>query len=152
MEIKIYTSQWVGAENLLITRLTGDVNIAEIVKWEKSLLNATEEIPNKSNFKIFVDLFGFKAVDIEAHKRFRSIIPLVLSQYGWRVGYLNLFEEANDLTLTSKRGIKCFGAAHVHHDATKIEKYQSMFGNKTEQYFTDPVMARMWISKLSISS
>ena len=148
MENKRKGSRWFPEKKLLVTELSGDITIADIGKWEASLYSVFDKIEDGGTFKIFVDLVGFKAVSIEAHKRYRDIIPLVLAGYGWRVGYLNLFEEAAGLKLTNKRGVSCIGAAHAHHDATKIEKYQSMFGTDREQFFTDPVRARAWIEQL----
>ena len=148
MENKRTRSQWFREEKLLVTELSGDITIVDIEKWETSLYGAFDEIEDGGTFKIFVDLVGLKAVNIDAHKRYRDIIPLALADYGWRVGYLDLFEEAAGLKLTNKRGVSCIGAAHAHQDATKIEKYQSMFGTDREQFFTDPVRAREWIEQL----
>lgn len=149
VQINNLESRWLAEKKLLMTRLCEEVDITSVVQWERSLVNKVEEIPDGNAFKIFIDLFGFKAVDLDTHKRFRSVIPVLLSQYNWRIGYLNLFEEANDLVLSSKRGVQCFGAAHVHQDETKIEKYQSMFGTDAERYFTNPAQAWNWINQLT---
>ena len=148
MENKRTNSQWLPEKKLLLTELSGKVTIHDIERWETSLYRALDKIEDGGVFKIFVDLVGFQAINIEAHKRYRDIIPLALAEYGWRVGYLNLFEEAAGLKLSNKRGVSCVGAAHAHHDATKIEKYQSMFGTEREQFFTDPAQAREWIEQL----
>ncbi len=148
MESKRTKSYLLPEKKLLVTELSGDIAIADIETWESSLHSAFAEIEDGGEFKIFVDLVGFQAIDVQAHKRFRNIIPLLLADYGWRVGYLNLFEEAAGLKLANKRGIRCIGAAHAHHDATKIGKYQSMFGTDREQFFTDPLQARAWIEQL----
>ncbi len=44
--------------------------------------------------------------------------------------------------------IRCTGAAHIHQDATKIEKYESLFGRDNERFFTDPTLAEEWILQL----
>ncbi len=67
---------------MILTRLSGEVSIPEIEQWEKSLFDVLEKISDNEVFKIFINLFGFKAINVEAHKRYRSTIPLVLSKYG----------------------------------------------------------------------
>ncbi|MEQ8413407.1 MAG: hypothetical protein RIB71_03040 [Imperialibacter sp.] len=148
--MKNLDSLWMAHEQLLVTKLSGDVTIPDIEKWETSLYKALDAIGDGGQFKILVDLFGFSAINVDAHKRYREIIPRTLADYGWRVGYLDMFQEANGLLLTSKRGIRCVAAAHVHQDATKIEKYQSLYGTEWEQFFTDPLQAREWIAQLAV--
>jgi hypothetical protein len=148
--MKNLDSIWVANDQLLVTRLSGNATIPDIEQWESSFYAALESIDQGQKFKILVDLYGFTAIDVEAHKRYREIVPRTLAQYGWRVGYLEMFEEANELRLRLKRGIRCTAAAHVHQDATKIEKYQSLFGTAREQFFTDPMLAREWITKVPV--
>ncbi|WP_370090406.1 hypothetical protein [Ekhidna sp.] len=144
------SSIWWEDGKMLLTKLSGDVGICEIQIWENCLKDALNQIADNSKFKMFVNLFGFKADSVEAHKYYRSIIPTTLSHYGWRIGYLDMFEEANDLELTNTRGISCVGAAHVHQDASKIDKYQELYATDREQYFTDPDQAYHWIEDLSL--
>lgn len=148
--IENLSSVWLADMQLLITRLSGDVDMADIDQWEQSLHKALDSLEDGSRFKILVDLFGFEAVNVEAHKRYRDVIPLTLARYQWRVGYLDMFEEANGLPLVATRGIRCVGAAHVHQDATKIEKYQSLYSSPAEHFFTDPTRAYEWIVQLAI--
>ncbi|MEQ8906543.1 hypothetical protein [Ekhidna sp.] len=144
------SSIWWESGRILLTRLSGEVTIRDIEHWERSLIEAYNQINDHEIFKIFINLFGFKAIDLEAHKRYRSTIPLVLSKYGWRVGYPDMFEEANNLKLSTIRGIRCVGAAHIHQDASKIEKYQELYAHNREQYFTDPDKGYAWIEELSL--
>ena len=144
------SSKWIPEKHLLHTRLSGDATQEDIGLWEASLQEALSGLKENSSFKILVDLHGFKAVDVDTHKKYREIIPLTLAHYGWRIGYLDMFEEANNLILHHLRGIHCVGAAHVHQDATKIEKYQSLYGRKNEKYFTDPEKAYQWIAGLPV--
>lgn len=147
-EIKNLSSKWYNVKKLLVTRISGDVNMQDVIQWEKSLYRALGKINDNDTFKIYIDLFGYKALDVDVHKRFRNIIPFALSKYGWRVGYLYLFEEANDLELSLTRGIRCVGAAHVHQDRSKISKYQFLFGIDNEAYFDDRLLASQWINAL----
>jgi hypothetical protein len=148
MNTKITHSEWFPDNNLLITHISGDVTKEDISLWEQSLYTALERINDNGSFKILVNLYGFKAVDFEAHKAFRTIVPATLANYGWRTGYLDLFEEAANLQLTQTRGISCIAAAHVHQDETKIEKYEALFGKATEHFFTDPFKAEHWIRSI----
>lgn len=96
-------------------------------------------------------MYGFKAVNIEAHKRFRAVVPLTLADYGWKVGYLNLFEEeTQSMTFKNTRGIKCVAAAHSHQDKTKMDLYESRFSSEKEHFFIDPTQARQWIENLEM--
>jgi hypothetical protein len=147
---KITETTWHPDEKLIITHLSGDVDLADVERWEESLKTAFEKIEDNGVFKIFVNLHGFKATDIEAHKRYRSIIPLMLADYGWKVGYVDLFDEAKDMSFKNLRGIRCVGAAHAHQDETKIEKYETNFGRENERFFTNPEVARQWIEALEI--
>ncbi len=91
-------------------------------------------------------MYGFKAVDIDAHKRFRTVIPLTLADYGWKVGYVNLFEdEAQTMIIRKIRGITCIAAAHAHQDETKMNLYEEKFSCNKERFFSDPIQARLWI-------
>ncbi|WP_276486049.1 hypothetical protein [Paraflavitalea pollutisoli] len=144
----IADTTWNPDAGMIITSLSGQVNSNDIERWERSLQTAFSQLPDESSFKIFVNLYGFKAVDFEVHKRFRSIVPLSLAAYGWRVGYLDLFEEAANLPLVVTRGIRCTAAAHAHQDETKIQLYESSYSHDREHYFTDPLLAEQWIRSL----
>lgn len=137
---------------MLITQISGDVDKDDIEHWEASLLAALDLIEDNSTFKIFINMHGITPVNVEAHKRFRTIIPLTLADYGWKVGYVNLFEEdAKSMKIRNHRGIRCIGAAHSHHDETKMTLYKSRFSNEREKYFTDPKEARAWVTSPGIS-
>lgn len=145
-------STWIPENQLLITHISGDVSLEDVERWEQTLNSALQQIPDNTLFKILVNLHGFTAINIEAHKRFRTIIPITLAQYNWKAGYVNLFEEeAQKLELHSIRGIRCVAAAHVHQDATKMERYESNFSHEKEHYFTDPDEAKAWIDRVPVS-
>jgi hypothetical protein len=97
-----------------------------------------------------VNLFGFKAENFEVHKAYRNIIPLLLADFGYRIGYLDMFPEAS-VELRHYRGIRCVAMANVHQDATKMKDYQERFSNSHEQYFTDQETAVNWIYGLQFS-
>jgi len=148
---KITETNWYPERRLLVTHISGDIEREDIEQWEKSFKNTLDQIEDNATFKIFVNMYGFKAVDIDAHKRFRGIVPLTLADYGWKVGYVDLFEEeAKTLTYKNKRGIKCVGAAHSHQDKTKMDLYETKFSSDKEHFFFDPKQARQWIESFEI--
>ena len=147
--MKSVTTEWFPEYSLIVTRLNGNINELDVDAWEQSLKKALSQIPDNSTFKILIDLHGFEAANIAVHKKFRIIIPLTLAEFGWKVGYVDLFEEGRTLKIATCRGIKCLYAAHVHHDATKIEKYEQSFGRANEHFFTDSQKAEAWINTVS---
>lgn len=150
---KITETNWYPEQRLVVTHVSGDLGKTDIEQWETSFKNALNQIEDNTTFKIFVNMHGFKAVDLDAHKRFRGIVPLTLADYGWKVGYLNLFEEeAKTMTYKNTRGIKCVGAAHSHQDEIKMDLYETKFSSDNEHFFPDPAQARAWIEKLEISN
>lgn len=149
---KITETNWYPEKRLLVTHISGDIEKEDIEQWEESFKDTLEQIEDNTRFKIFVNMYGFKAVNIEAHKRFRAVIPLVLADYGWKVGYVDLFEEeAKEITYKNTRGIKCVGAAHSHQDETKMELYETKFSSDREHFFLDPTKARQWIESLDLA-
>ncbi len=150
---KITETNWYPEKRLIVTHISGDIEKNDIEQWEKSFKDTFNQIEDNTTFKIFVNMYGFKAVNIEAHKRFRGIVPLTLADYGWKVGYVDLFEEeAKTMTYKNTRGVKCVGAAHSHQDETKMDLYETRFGSDKEHFFSDPTQARQWIEDLEIGN
>jgi hypothetical protein len=147
---KVIQTQWYPEKQLIVTQISGEVDQSDIGRWENSLQSALGQLKDGAAFKILVNLHGFKAADLPAHKRFRNIVPLTLAQYGWKVGYIAMFEtEAQTLRYLNTRGIQCTGAAHCHHDNTKMERYESDYSRDQEHFFTDPEQALRWIEGLN---
>lgn len=146
MEKKITRTEWFPEKSLIVTHISGNVTKEDIAAWETSLLDTLARLEENSSFKIFINLHGFQAIDIDAHKRFRAVVPSVLAKYGWKVGYVDLFEEdAKKMTFITTRGIQCVAAVHCHQDVTKIELYQQRFSRENEHFFTDPARALQWV-------
>lgn len=149
--LKIAESYWLPDQKLIVTHISGEVDKNDVTYWKETLEVALGQIPENAVFKIFVNQHGFEAADLDAHKHFRDIIPLTLAQYGWKVGYLGLFEEeAKQLTYSNRGEIRCAGAAHCHQDATKMELYERRFSTPNERFFTNPNDARHWIEALVV--
>jgi hypothetical protein len=148
--MKMTQTNWFPEKKLVITNISGDLEKNDIEQWEKSFRETLDNIEDNSTFKIFVNMHGFKAINLDAHKRFRDVIPSTLANYGWKVGYVDLFEEAKTMTFTNTRGIKCVGAAHAHQDETKMDLYETRFSSERERFFTDPTNAERWIENLAV--
>lgn len=149
-DLKIAKTDWEPASRLIITQISGDMEKADVIRWEESLLDALDQIEEGGTFRIFVNLHGFTALNLDAHKYFRNIVPLTLADYGWKVGYLAMFEqESSKLVVTTKRDIRCLAAVHCHQDETKIEKYESLYSSPNERFFADPGMAEAWIRSIA---
>ncbi len=148
-DLKIARTDWEPSSRLIITHISGDLEKDDVVRWEESLHKALDGIEDGGTFSIFVNLHGFTAVNLDAHKHFRTIVPLTLADYGWKVGYVAMFEEASGLVLSNKRNVRCVAAVHCHQDATKIEKYESLYSSPKERFFTDPEKAEAWIRSIA---
>jgi hypothetical protein len=146
MNVEFYT-KWEEGSNLITTRLSGPITEADAIAWEKDLTQVLQSLPEGTKFKIFVNFFGLNPSSVHAHKSYRNVMPLLLSKCGWRIGYLDLFEEANDLKISSEKDIKCFAAVHCHHDSYKIQEYENRFGKVNEHFFDDPIFSENWIRK-----
>lgn len=140
-------SFWYPEKQLIVTRISGHVEMEDVEKWEISLLEVLNLVPDNGLFKIMVDLHGFKAMNFDVHKKFRVIVPQTLAAYGWRVGYLDMFPESK-VVLTTTRGVQCFAAVHVHQDETKIKNYDTNYSRPNERFFTDPAIALRWIDQI----
>lgn len=144
-------TSWHPDAHLMITEVSGLLNLSDVEQWITGFHTAFEQLPDNARFKIFVNLHGFKAVNLDTHKKFRDIVPLTLADYGWRTGYLGLFEEeAKSIVFRNIRGIQCVGAAHAHQEETKISLYQTSFSSDREQFFTDPAAAEAWLRALPV--
>ncbi|GAB2792770.1 hypothetical protein GCM10027275_42130 [Rhabdobacter roseus] len=150
--IKITETNWYPEKRLIVTRISGNLDKNDIEQWEKGFKYVLGKVENNTLFKIFVDMHGFNAMSLDAHKRFRSVIPLTLADYGWKTGYVDLFEEeAKAIRYKNTRGIQCVGAAHAHQDETKMALYESKFSSEREHFFLDPMQAMQWIENLEIT-
>lgn len=142
----IISSDWYADEQLIITQISGDIDKQDVIHWEQTLHAALDRVGDSGLFKIFINLHGFNAVNLDVHKHFRNIVPLTLACYGWKVGYVAMFpDEAEKIVITRNRNIQCVAAAHCHQDATKMEKYELLFSSNNEHFFTDVAVANAWI-------
>lgn len=139
-------TEWNPQTGILATSLSGAVDTKDVEMWESRLQSALDSLPSGSRFKLLVNFYGLAPVSVEAHKRYRSVIPATLARYGWRVGYLDMFPEADGLHIVAEREVRCIAAVHVHQDTYKIDEYDRRFGNATERFFTNVQLATEWLS------
>lgn len=148
--MKRKVTHYYRAQKLIVTELSGNLDGNDIEDWESSLRSVLGKLSAGTKFKVLINLHGFKAVNLEAHKKFRVIVPKLLAEYGWYVGYLRMFPEAT-LMITSTNDIHCLAAAHVHHDKIKIQNYAEKYSMHNEAFFTDPEKAKEWIESIEIN-
>lgn len=134
-------------QQLIVTTLSGELDAADVQEWHESLKAVTGSLEAGTQFKILVDLHGFKANNFEVHKQFRVMVPQLLAEYGWYVGYIRMFPEA-EICIRSTNNIRCRAAAHVHHDETKIANYASNYSMINEGFFTDSRAAKEWVEAI----
>ncbi|MBN8676210.1 MAG: hypothetical protein J0L56_18910 [Chitinophagales bacterium] len=144
---KITEATYYPEQKIVELRLRGLLNAADIENWKNEIEKTMSQVPDNSTFKMLVNLHGFKAENFEVHKAFRNIVPLLLADYGYRIGYLDMFPEAS-VELKNTRGIQCVAMANVHQDETKMKDYQENFSSAKEQYFTEPLVAEQWIESI----
>lgn len=147
---KITETSWSPEKSLIVTTISGEINTEDLAIWENSIIKTLDQIPDNGIFKIFVNMHGYQPGSLNTHKRFREIIPVLLSEYGWKLGYMDLFgEAAATIKYTNKRGVRCAAVAYAHQDKFKMELFAAMYNNEREHFFTDPEMARIWIEDLN---
>lgn len=147
MNNKIIDAQYLASQHLLHLRLSGNIDSNDIALWNAKIQRAKDEIPNNSVIKCLLDLTGFKAVNIQVHKEFRNIVPSLLLNFNYKIGFIDLFPEA-EFTLSSERGICCIAYANAHDDEEKMKKYSTLFNSTTEFYSTNAIEAAAFIASI----
>lgn len=141
----MYDTMWNAEQRLLSTTLTGMTSTEDVAAWRLTLDRALEKVPDDGVFKLLVDIRGYEPANPEAHKAFRVVIPMLLADYGFRPGFLDLYPEA-ELAIRRLRGVTCIAHANVHHDAGKMATYEQRLGRANERFFTDIRKAEAWIA------
>jgi hypothetical protein len=139
-----FWSLWDAQHRLLITRLTGDVSVEDVARWQAGLYQTLDQIEENSRFLLLSDLTDYAPHDMAAHKAMRTVVPLLLAAYGMRPALLDLFPEA-EIAVTLTRSIRCCAHAHVHHDADKMAGYERALARPNQRFFDDVASARRWL-------
>lgn len=140
-------THWDDSHQVLVTRLSGLVTLEEVEEWKEQFYQTANQIPRETTFKLFSNIHGFKAVNMDAHKSFREVIPAFLAEHGLKPGYAKLFPEV-PVQVSVQHGKVVTACAHVHHDETKITRYHQELATANEDFFTDPELAEQWLYKL----
>ena len=142
-------SVWEPDVQLLTTRLTGEIHVADVARWAADLHTTLAQVEPQGSFLLLGDLSGYELRDMAAHKAMRGVIPQLLATYGVRAAVFDLFPEA-DVTLTRTRGIVCRGYANVHHDVDKMVEYERTLGRARQRFFVNAADARVWLLSLEL--
>ena len=147
------SSAWDARQAILRTRFAGPSGIAEVVAWRAGLYAAAAAIPRLAAFKLLADLRGYEAAEMDppVHKVQREVIPLFLSTYHFRTGFIDFFGVKGDI-VRYREEAHCVGVAHVHHDGPKMDLYRQTLGREDESFFSALPEAEAWISGLPIQA
>jgi hypothetical protein len=141
------STTWEPQIQLISTRLTGNIHLEDVVRWEAGLQQALAQIEENGAFKLLVDLSGYELRDMAAHKAMRVVIPQLLAAHNLRAAVLDLFPEA-EVKLQRTRGIICRAVANVHHDHDKMAEYERTLARSYQHFFTNADEARTWLLSL----
>lgn len=81
---------------------------------------------------------------LRACKAMRTVIPLILADYGFRTALFDLFDPMS-IPIHKARGIACIAAAYIHHDANKMSEYEQRLSKTNERFFAGYRIAPEWI-------
>jgi hypothetical protein len=142
--MKGFDVMWDAPQALLTTRVRRALSLEEVAEYEDVLARTIGAIAPGTSFLWLSDAMGYEPfADRAAHARYRSILPKMLAEHGFRASLLDLFDA--EVVITSARGVICRAIAHVHHDAEKIAIFDERFGRHNERYFSNEEVARMWL-------
>lgn len=75
----------------------------------------------------------------------RTVVPDVLIAHGLRPAFLDLFPEVPEPVIRTDRGVLCVAFANVHHDETKMARYEERIASANQRFFTSRADAEEWI-------
>lgn len=142
-------SKWAPESGILRTQLRGTITSEDVERWRNELHRELARIPDNSEFKFLLDMHGYAPADSASHKAMRIVIPEILTTHGMRPAFVDLFEKAAEVKLTTERGVRCSAFANVHHDATKMERYERDIAKPDQRFFTDRESAETWLASVS---
>ncbi len=75
----------------------------------------------------------------------RTVVPTLLVAHGLRPAFLDLLPEAPDPEPRTERGVVCVAFANVHHDETKMARYEERIATVDQRFFTSRAAAEAWL-------
>ncbi len=142
----IIHNEWRADQHVLLTRVSGTLQPADLEAWRLGLFETAALIPASQDFRLLVDLRGYTVADQEReiHMELRNVVPQFLLDHGFRAGFLDLFEVPDTPSDTSDTA-RCIAAAHVHHECQKMAMYNEQLGRPQERFFCSRAEAEAWI-------
>jgi hypothetical protein len=139
-------TRWDPDRAVLTTQLKGHVDVEDVLTWRVGLTEALQRLPDGTAFRLLLDIDGYEPASLEAHKKMRTVIPEVLLRHGLRPAFLDLFPEAEEPAVSADRGVVCIAFANVHHDGTKMARYDQEIATPTQRFFTSRAEAEAWLA------
>ncbi|MHA4807049.1 hypothetical protein ACX0G9_03035 [Flavitalea flava] len=140
---------WIPETGTFLVQAKGEMNLDGLCEWEEEVRSAIRKIKDNSRFKAIIDMSHFHPVDLDTFRAMRPIIPLLLANYHFRVGYPDSVENLI-LPLRKIRGIQCVAIAHVSHDTYKMFEFNRKFATDHERFFTSRQEAEQWLEQISM--
>jgi hypothetical protein len=140
------SSHWDRQQRLLVTQLTGTVDVDDVDAWRLALLDAVERIPDGTSFKLLLDLTGYEPASLDAHRHMRMVVPDLLIAHGLRPAFVDLYPDAPEPVVIQDRGVVCVAFANVHHDETKMARYEEQIATANQRFFTSRSAAEEWLA------
>lgn len=139
---------WDNDRRILSTRLAGVLSPEDVQSWKDSLQRASRQIPKDSVFKMLIDIRGYEVADQDrqVHQVMREVTPLFLASHGFRVGFFDLYQVEPPVSRGDANAL-CIAVAHVHHDCSKMERYNELLGTSKERFFCDVDDAEAWLKE-----
>lgn len=139
--------RWNPTTRILATHVSGVVSAGDVAAWKKDLEQATRALPDDGAFGMLVDLRGYEVAeqDLSVHKTMREVMPQLLAEHGFEVGFFKLFETAPSATRRTGSTL-CVAVANVHHDEAKMARYNELLATESERFFHRAEDARVWLT------
>jgi hypothetical protein len=140
------TALWDPDRRLLVTELRGPVDVEAVRAWSSELRAEVDRLPCGTRFRLLLDLTGYEPLSLDAHKEMRTVIPSLLIAHGLRPAFLDLFPEEAEPELRAERDVVCVAFANVHHDETKMARYEERIATVDQRFFTSRASAEEWLA------
>ncbi len=147
----MYTLSTDTTGSIEFVRVSGVLTLDEVERWAAELDAQWSALRHDRPFVAVIDIRGYEVAeqDRAVHQRQRVVIPSLLARHGFEVGFFRLLEERNTIPADPDRA-RPVAVAHVHHDASKMARYNELLGTENERFFTDPDEAAQWaLSRLA---
>lgn len=129
-------TRWERERRLLVTELGGPVSAATVEGWRRGLWSEVDRMPDGTWFRLLLDLTGYEPASLDAHKQMRTVVPELLVAHGMRPAFVDLSPEAPEPVLRCDRDVVCVAFANVHHDPTKMARYEEQIATPEQPFLS----------------